>query len=84
MGRPGQRSVQYGFKVPVTLAEKIEEERALDGTTLAGFFNDAIKHYIAYREKRRLDIWKMEKEVSGATKNTGKQPVEPKDLSDED
>jgi hypothetical protein len=67
VGRKGQKSVQFGFKVSEELAKKIEQEREIDETTLAGFFNDAIKFYIDYREKKRIDLWKMEKEKAAAS-----------------
>lgn len=60
--RKGTKSVQYGFKVTEELAKKIEYEREIDGTTLAGFFNDALRFYINHREERRLELWRMEKE----------------------
>lgn len=63
VGRKGQRSVQFGFKTTEEIARKMEEERKIDDTTLAGFINDAIKHYIDYRENKRIELWKMEKEL---------------------
>jgi hypothetical protein len=62
VGRKGQKSVQFGFKTTEEIAKKMEEERAIDETTLAGFINDAIKHYIDYRENKRINLWKMRKE----------------------
>jgi len=62
MGRKGQKSVQFGFKTTEELARKMEEERIIDDTTLAAFINDAIKHYIDYRENKRIELWKMQKE----------------------
>ena len=69
MGRKGQKSVQFGFKVTEELARKIEEERKIDDTTLAGFVNDAIKHYIDYRENKRIELWKMQKEIENGSEN---------------
>lgn len=65
MARKGQKSVQFGFKVTEALAEKMERERAIDDTTIAGFINDAIKFYINQRENKRLEMWRMEKDLAG-------------------
>jgi hypothetical protein len=62
--RKGQKTVQFGFKTTEELARKMEKERKIDDTTIAGFINDALKHYIDYRENRRIELWKMEKEMS--------------------
>jgi len=63
VGAKGQKSIQLGFKVTEELARKMEEERKIDHTTRAAFINDAIKHYIDYRENKRLELWKMKKEM---------------------
>jgi len=60
--RKSTKNVQFGFKTTTELAKKIEKEREIDGVSLAGFINDALKHYIDYRENRRIELWNMEKE----------------------
>jgi len=60
--RKGSKSVQFGFKTTEMLANKMEKERAIDETTIAGFINDAIKFYIDHRENKRIELWKMQKE----------------------
>jgi len=64
VGTPGQKSVQIGFKVNERLKERIDQERELHGGTLAEFLNEAVKHYIGYLENKRLELWKMQKEMA--------------------
>ena len=64
MGAPGQKSVQLGFKVNERLKDRIDREREMQGGTLAEFLNEAVKFYIDYLENKRLEEWKMSKEMS--------------------
>lgn len=52
----GRRVIQIGFKTTIKMAEQIEEECEMDGTSRAEFLNDAVKYYINYRETKRIFI----------------------------
>jgi len=86
--RKGLKSVQFGFKTTEEIAKKMEEERAVDGTTIAGFINDAIKHYIDYRENKRIALWEMRKEdaerliSNSQTEKCSENPSPPPPLTD--
>ncbi len=55
MGVAGQTSVQISVKISTVLRKRLEEERILQGETIAEVVNDALKFYFDYREKRRIE-----------------------------
>ncbi len=55
MGTAGQTSVQISVKISTVLRKRLDEERSLQGETIAELVNDALKFYLDYREKRRIE-----------------------------
>jgi hypothetical protein len=79
MGVAGQTSVQISVKISTVLRKRLEEERILQGETIAEVVNDALKFYLDYREKRRIEYCQnyemMKKLEMIAAKKTEAEPA---------
>ncbi len=51
MGATGKGSTQISAKISAVLRRRIEEERSLQGMTLAELVSEALELYLGYKEE---------------------------------